>query len=130
MNIDIATILESHRKYILEHTADLYDKHEDEEAGHALSAMANAHDRATTRTLLDLHRTSNSTQQVGNAVAPTPITTVASRKVKAGSKKARDRAIKAGETRRRNIAAKQGTQTDTPPVTAINGGTASEGGAA
>lgn len=116
MNFDIATILESHRKYILEHVSTLYENDDAEEAGYGLSAMANAHDRATTRALLDMYRNSN-------PAATTPIATMVnaaiakSRKVKPGSKAARDRAIKAGETRRRNLAAKQAgqaTATGTP----------------
>jgi hypothetical protein len=128
MEIDIATLLENHRRHMLAVVNEQEYDNEDELAASRFAVMS-AHDRATTKALLDLYRTANSTQPVGNAAAPTPIAT-ASRKVKAGSKKARDRAIKAGETRRRNLAARQGTQTDTPPATAINGGTASEGGAA
>ena len=136
--MDIATLLETHRRYMLEVATSsvLEDEGQSEDENHdTLMAVAIAHDRATTKTLLDLYRsggTGNGQQLVGQASTASNTVTItpSSRKVKAGSKKARNRAIKAGETRRRNLAARQGTQTDTPLATAINGGTASEGGAA
>src|SRR6476661_9561270 len=109
--MDIATLLESHRKYMLAQTATLYEENGEEDAGEALQALSIAHDRATTKTLLDLYRTgqANGQQPVGQA-AQLPPATVTTRRVKAGSKKARDRALKAGQTRRRNLAAKAGQQ--------------------
>jgi hypothetical protein len=101
--MDIATLLESHRKHML----DLFDSDELQES---YTAIAHAHDRATTKSLLEHIRSGNSgngQQPVGQASTAQPITT-ASRKVKAGSKAARQRALKAGETRRKNLAAKAG----------------------
>jgi len=106
--MDIATLLESHRKHMLEHTSALYDDSEGEAAGHALQAMANAHDRATAKALLDLYRSGNGQQPVGITSTASNVTTVTTRKVKAGSKAARQRALKAGETRRKNLAARAG----------------------
>jgi len=108
--MDIATLLESHRRYMLDHIASVVTEDDSEDAVQkAMDAVGHGHDRATTRTLLDLYRQGqpgNGQQPVGNAGAAAPVATVTSRKVKAGSKKARDRAIKAGETRRANLAAK------------------------
>jgi len=94
--MDIATLLESHRRYIIEAFGD------DQLDG----LLGQAHDRATTKVLLDMYRSGNGQQPVGQASSATNTVTIASRKVKAGSKKARDRALKAGETRRKNLAAK------------------------
>lgn len=104
--MDIATLLESHRRYLLEVAADYVS---DADKTKTIFAMEVAHDRATTRTLLDLYRSgvpANGAQPVGQAALITPIPTP-SRRVKAGSKAARQRAIKAGETRRKNLALKQ-----------------------
>jgi len=104
--MDIATLLESHRRYMLEVVAG---KDYDSDAESKLSA-AIAHDRATTKTLLDLYRQGNSQPTNNTATSANNTVTITTRRVKAGSKKARDRAIKAGETRRRNLAAKAGQQ--------------------
>jgi len=116
MNIDIAGLLEIHRQHMLKHTSALYDEGEGEEAGHALSAMASAHDRASAKTWAEVYRqgqTGNGQQPVGSATALGALaggvghTATASRKVKVGSKAARQRALKAGETRRKNLADKE-----------------------
>ena len=76
--MDIATLLETHRRYMLEVATSsvLEDEGQSEDENHeTFMAVAIAHDRATTKTLLDLYRTSNSTQPTGNAAPPTPITT-------------------------------------------------------
>jgi len=127
MNPDIATLLESHRRHMLESAKAHVDP---KEYGRVAGAIEHDHDRATTKTLLDLYRSGNAgngQQQVGHATfsvtnAGQPV--APSRKVKAGSKKARDRALKAGETRRKNLAARadqqqsqsQSQATDTPPA--------------
>jgi hypothetical protein len=103
--MDIATLLETHRKHMLELTAGLYEKGEDGEAGHSLQVMANAHDRATTKTLLDMYRAG--TPETITTPAPAPITAATkSRTIKPGSKAAKARAQKAQETRRKNLADK------------------------
>lgn len=108
--MDIATLLENHRKHMLAGVDSIeYDSEQERE--NSKFAIAHAHDRATTRTLLDLYRQGGG--QAGNGQPVTgsaSTTTVAqpSRKVKAGSKKARERALKAGETRRKNLAARAG----------------------
>jgi hypothetical protein len=104
MEIDIATLLENHRRHMLTVVNEQEYDNEDELAASRFAVMS-AHDRATTKALLDLYRTSQGTGQPATATNTVAIAT-ASRKVKAGSKKARDRAIKAGETRRRNLIAK------------------------
>src|SRR5579859_4332983 len=99
--MDIATLLESHLRHMLEAVANIETDHMDDEY------VASAHDRATTKTLLDMYRSGNAgngQQPVGQASPAQPPAVVASRKVKAGSKAARQRALKAGETRRNNIA--------------------------
>lgn len=104
MDIDIATLLENHRRHMLAQVdAQEYDT--DDDRANSRFAIMHTHDRATTKTLLDLYRTTQNPQPTTatNTVTIAP----SSRKVKAGSKKARDRAIKAGETRRNNLAAKK-----------------------
>jgi hypothetical protein len=108
MNPDIATLLESHRKHMLESAQAHVDPREFERIA---DAIARDHDRATTKTLLDLYRSGNGQQPIGNAAPLQPVT-LASRKVKAGSKAARQRALKAGETRRKNLAAKRQEEID------------------
>src|SRR5579859_7360649 len=106
--MDIATLLESHRRHMLEAVANIETDHMDDEY------VASAHDRATTKTLLDMYRSGNAgngQQPVGQASPAQPVT-AASRKVKAGSKAARQRALKAGETRRKNLALKQQEQVE------------------
>ncbi len=136
MEIDIATLLENHRRHMLAQV-DAQDYDNEDELAASRFAVMSAHDRATTKSLLDIYRTANSTQPVGNAAPPTPITTP-SRKVKAGSKKARDRAILAGQTRRKNRAA-NGNHPPAPlaggPAASLSTGsqspsTTGEGGAA
>lgn len=105
MEIDIATLLENHRRHMLTVVNEQEYDNEDELAASRFAVMS-AHDRATTKALLDVYRTSQGTGQPATATNTVTIAPVASRKVKAGSKKARDRAIKAGETRRRNLLAK------------------------
>jgi len=109
MNPDIATLLENHRRHMLTIVSEQEYDNEDQLAASRFAIMT-AHDRATTKSLLDIYRTANGQQPVGQAVTGTNTTTVAARRVKAGSKKARDRALKAGETRRKNLAAKAGQQ--------------------
>jgi len=112
--MDIATLLESHRKYTIEAFGD------DQLDG----MLGQAHDRATTKTLLDMYRSGNAgngQQPVGQA-SPAQPATVTSRKVKAGSKAARQRALKAGETRRKNLAAKAGAAAGTPTLTSTQPG--------
>lgn len=118
--MDIATLLENHRRHMLAGVDSIkYDSEQERE--NSKFAIAHAHDRATTRTLLDLYRTGGG--QAGNSQPVTgsaSTTTVAqpSRKVRAGSKKARDRALKAQETRRKNLALKR--QDETPDITAAS----------
>ena len=113
MEIDIATLLENHRRHMLAQVdAQEYDT--DDDRANSRFAIMHTHDRATTKTLLDLYRTSQGTGQPATATNTVTIAT-ASRKVKAGSKKARDRAIKAGETRRANLAAKAREQESKEP---------------
>lgn len=95
--MDIATLLESHRRYMLEALQGLNNQEVDD------IDIEHAHDRATTKTLLDMYRSGNGQQPVGQASATTPAATP-SRGVKPGSKAARQRALKAGETRRNNLA--------------------------
>lgn len=106
--MDIATLLESHKNYIMELavTSAIAPVTDDEK-----NALSWLHDRATTKTLLDLYRSGQTgpngeVKPLGQAALTTPVPT---RGVKAGSKAARQRAIKAGETRRRNLAARQNT---------------------
>lgn len=106
--MDIATLLESHRQYMLELAQEPYGDGEtltpDEARG-----LTWAHDRATTKTLLDLYRQGNTgngeVKPLGQAALTTP-PPKPSHRVKAGSKAAKARALKAGETRRANLAAK------------------------
>jgi len=128
--MDIATLLESHRKHLLDIVSEQdYDSEQD--LANSRFAIAHSHDRATTKTLLDLYRSgqTNGQQPVGQASSTTNTVAAASRKVKAGSKAARARAIKAGETRRKNLEAKRREETekdsgaqDSP--TAVGGGAA------
>lgn len=106
MEIDIATLLENHRRHMLAIVSEQEYDNEDELAASRFAIMS-AHDRATTKSLLDIYRTANSTQPVGQS-SPAQSTSITSRKVKAGSKAARQRALKAQETRRKNLAAKAG----------------------
>jgi hypothetical protein len=109
--MDIATLLESHRKHMLGHIASVVTEDDSEEAiQKAMDVVGHGHDRATTKTLLDMYRSGNSgngQQPVGQASPAQPVTATPSRKVKAGSKAARQRALKAGETRRKNLADKK-----------------------
>ena len=133
--MDIATLLESHRRYMLEAVANIETDHMDDEY------VASAHDRATTKTLLDLYRSGQTgngeVKPLGQAALTAPVPT---RGVKAGSKAARQRAIKAGETRRNNrakaqVAAGNPTLTGTANESALSPAThlaprTTEGGAA
>jgi len=111
--MDIATIIENHRRHMLGLVSE-QDYESEQELAEARSTLAIAHDRATTKTLLDIYRVTqsgNGQQPVGQA-SPAQPAAAASRKVKAGSKAARQRALKAGATRRANLAAKQNTGSD------------------
>jgi hypothetical protein len=98
--MDIATLLESHRRYMLAAFE-----------GAVVTDIASAHDRATAKALLDMHRTATSppaeplAKQNSNAIRPR-------------SKAARARALKASETRRANLLAKTKAQpsSDRPVV--------------
>lgn len=97
--MDIATLLESHRRYMLEAASTLYAQDEAAEGVDGLNALGNLHDRASVKALLDAHRTASPTLGTYSAaqnVAPE------ARGPKPGSKAARARAVKAAETRRRN----------------------------
>lgn len=83
--MDIANLFESHRKHFREEIGYLTDQDNVEERD-----LLYAHDRATTRTLLDLHRS--------GASAPEPVTAPRGGP-KAGSKAAKERAKRAAQTR-------------------------------
>jgi len=100
--MDIATLLETHRKHMLELAATYYDKDEEEMGMEHLQALERLHDRATTKTALDLHRD----RTAPPVLAPTT-SAPKSRTIKPGSKAAKARALKAQETRRRNLQARQ-----------------------
>jgi hypothetical protein len=96
--MDIATLLETHRKHTLEAIGD--DELDD--------LVARAHDRATTRTLLDLYRAGQTPVANGQVpVGQAKSAATASRQIKPGSKRAKERAAKAKVTRLANLAAKQ-----------------------
>lgn len=95
--MDIATLLETHRKHTLEAIGD--DELDD--------LVARAHDRATTRTLLDMHRANGEMKPIGQADPVATTTNPVSRRIKPGSKRAKERAAKAKVTRLANLAAKR-----------------------
>jgi len=111
MNLDIATLLENHRRHMLTIVSEQEYDNEDQLAASRFAIMT-AHDRATTKSLLDIYRTTNGQQPVGQAAPPSPVVIARSRKLKAGSKAARERALKAGETRRKNLEAKRREETE------------------
>jgi len=113
--MDIALLLESHRTNLLK---DLNGRLEGHHNLTPYQIVEICYDRATIKTLLD--NISNGQQPAGHAVTGTNTTTITTRRVKAGSKKARDRALKAGETRRRNLAAKAGQGNLAPAGGATN----------
>jgi len=97
-NLEIAQLLELQRKHTLDLMAD--SEASDPEMQELVGRL---YDRAQTRTLLAMWPGSqNGAAPVADASAAVP-----SRRVKPGSKKARDRAVKAAATRRANKAAGQ-----------------------
>lgn len=85
--MDIANLLESHRKHFI----DLLD----EESMIDSLGVEHAYDKATVKTLLDLHRTQ----------APAPADALPDKRgPRPGSKAARDRAKRGAQTRRDNLA--------------------------
>lgn len=102
--MDIAQLLESHRRYMLESAKAHVDLKEFDWVG---AAIEHDHDRATTKTLLDLYRKENAVGTAALTQTP-PVaveTPVKSRQIKPGSKRARDRAAKAVATKQRKAAA-------------------------
>jgi hypothetical protein len=127
--MDIATIIENHRRHMLGLVSE-QDYESEQELGEARSALAIAHDRATTKTLLDVYRTAQSAngelKPLGQAAltAPPP-KAVSSRQIKPGSKRAKERAAKAKVTRQANLAAKAAAAqgNSVPPVANASGTT-------
>jgi hypothetical protein len=98
-NQELAKFLESHRRYTLEEIGD-------QDLG---KLMAHVHDRATTRSLLDIYSGEREySSSMPTATAYGDNKQLKSNRIKAGSKKAKERAVKAQQTRRRNRAAAEG----------------------
>lgn len=126
--MDIAALLENHRKHML----DLFES--DDHMNGAYTVAAAAHDRATTKTLLDLYRQGTTSangeaKPVGQAASVPPPLPL-SRAIKPGSKRAKDRARKAVETKRRKAADEAAKAQGGAATTVIPGYTNPEGGAA
>lgn len=118
-NQELARFLEDHRKHTLEEVGD--DK--------LVGVVGHAHDRATTRALLAAWAGTGSNNPLPNQALPLTIGTsalpsvVVSRRIKPGSKRAKDRAAKAGVTRAANLARKRAEAamgTFTPVTTPTN----------
>lgn len=92
--MDIATLLETHKVHFTELANKLVAD------GSVTELDLNwAHDRATTKTLLDLHRNS---KPLGQDALTTPPPQPVDNRVKAGSRQAKKRAAKAQITRAAN----------------------------
>lgn len=100
--MDIAALLESHRNNLLD---DLNGRLEGHPNLSPYQIVEICYDRATIKSLLAVLN-NGEVKSVGQAALTTP-PPATSKRVKAGSKKARERALKAGETRRKNLAARQ-----------------------
>lgn len=103
--MDIAALLESHRNNLLD---DLNGRLEGHPNLSPYQIVEICYDRATIKSLLAT-LANGEVKPLGQAAPTTPPTTP-SKRVKAGSKAARQRALKAGETRRNNLAQKRAAE--------------------